>query len=162
MRVTPAWAISPIQGKRYKGLSIKPIYITTELSRIGNWSTKVKLLNLNHEGDEVTAIVKVGLKMTIDGVTTSYQMIGSSKNVDPGDAAKGAVTDCLSKLASYFGVCQDVWSNRRTIPPTLLAGSPEYKRVEQELKDGKITMDYVFDTYWGDASVFSNLNKINS
>lgn len=160
MKTTPAWAISPIQGKRYKGLSIKPIYITTELSRIGNWSTKVKLLNLNHEGDEVTAIVKVGLKMTIDGVTTSYQMIGSSKNVDPGDAAKGAVTDCLSKLASYFGVCQDVWSNRRTIPPTLLAGSPDYKRVEQELKDGNITMDYVFDTYWGDASVFSNLNKI--
>lgn len=160
MRITPAWAISPIQGKRYKGLSIKPIYITTELSRIGNWSTKVKLLNLNHEGDEVTAIVKVGLKMTIDGVTTSYQMIGSSKNVDPGDAAKGAVTDCLSKLASYFGVCQDVWSNRRTIPPTLLAGSPEYKRVEQDLKDRKITMDDVYNTYWGDASVFSNLNKV--
>lgn len=159
MTVTPAWAISPIQGKRYKGLSIKPIYITTELSKIGNWSTKVKLLNLNQEGDEVTAIVKVRLTMITD-VTTSYEMIGSSKNVDPGDAAKGAVTDCLSKLASYFGVCQDVWSNRRTIPPTLLAGSPEYKKVEQELKDGKITMDYVFDTYWGDASVFSNLNKI--
>ena len=46
-----------------------------------------------------------------------YECIASSTNSDPGDAAKGATTDAITKIASWIGIGIDVYKGKHGAAP---------------------------------------------
>jgi len=139
-----------------KGLSsIKVIYITERLNQVfgpGSWQTRVELIETNKwtqntkagDRDMYTGLVKT--TFDIPAYEIHYECIASSNNDDEGDAIKGAISDCISKIASWMGIGADVYkgkgndkqtspipdaSNLGTCPK---CGSP---LVEQTTKSGK-------------------------
>jgi hypothetical protein len=114
----PAEAVSKHPTKGYLS-TIKVIYITERLNEVfgfGAWSIKTDMVGsiIKDEikkGDKVrieyTALLKT--TFTIPEYEIYYEVIASSTNDDMGDAAKGAVTDAISKIASWIGIGQDVY-----------------------------------------------------
>jgi len=120
----PKEAVKPHPTRQ--GLStIKAIYVTerfNEVFGIGAWSikteiipittginvfTQVKITSAGRERTEFTVMCKTILEVAEYGIY--YECVASSTNDDMGDAAKGATTDAMTKIASYIGIGMDVF-----------------------------------------------------
>jgi len=114
---------------RMAGLStIKGIFVTERLNQVfgvGAWSVKTELsspittvhttTNAGRERTEYTAIAKT--IFTIPTYEIYYECIASSTNSDPGDAAKGATTDAITKIASWIGIGIDIYKGKHGATP---------------------------------------------
>lgn len=102
-----------------KGLSaINPIYVTERLNAVfgvGAWQTSATLIKAEPKGEkQFTALVQT--EFTIPDYGIRHNIIASSTNNDLGDAAKGAVTDAITKVASWFGIGSHIWKNQPVVP----------------------------------------------
>ena len=109
------------------GLStIKGIFVTERLNQVfgvGGWVVKTDLsspiatvhttTNAGRERIEYTAVAKT--IFTVPAHDIYYECIASSTNSDPGDAAKGATTDAITKIASWIGIGIDVYKGRHPV-----------------------------------------------
>src|SRR4051812_9974974 len=112
----PAEAIAPHPTKTYLS-SIKAIYVTERLNDvfgIGAWQIRTDSVERSEGG---TVVVKAIL--TIPEYSVHYESFGGndnggekSKNFDLGDAYKGAVTDAITKIASYMEIGIDVFKGK--------------------------------------------------
>jgi hypothetical protein len=113
----PAESIAPYPGKPYLS-TIKAIYITERLNKVfgvGRWV-------LEHQSvdalDPEFALVRGELKLLdYPDLKITPQYGGhktQGKNTDPADGFKSAVTDCLSKCASYLEIGIDVFKGKQT------------------------------------------------
>ena len=114
---------------RMAGLStIKGIFVTERLNQVfgvGAWVVKTDLsapittvhttTNAGRERIEYTAVAKT--IFTIPAHDIYYECIASSTNSDPGDAAKGATTDAITKIASWIGIGIDVYKGKHGAAP---------------------------------------------
>lgn len=123
-RPLPPNAVKPHPTKTYLS-HIKAIYVTERLNEvfgIGGWKIKTKLVPINgndviitkhqrrnggSEYEEYT--VSCYTELTVPEYDIYYDCIASSTNDDIGDAAKGATTDAINKIASYMGIGADVY-----------------------------------------------------
>ncbi len=124
----PPEAITP--HPRIAGLSaIKGIFVSERLNQVfgvGAWVVKTDLsseitsaitvTNAGRERIEYTAIAKT--IFTVPAHEIYYECIASSTNGDPGDAAKGATTDAITKIASWIGIGMDVYKGKHLTPIT--------------------------------------------
>ncbi len=115
-RPLPNEAISQHPTKPYLS-SIKSIYITERLNEafgIGSWTVKSKIIDENEGAPVVYVTLKVpqyGIKLSQYGGNDNGGT--TSKNYDLGDAYKGAMTDGISKIASYLGIGADVFKGKQ-------------------------------------------------
>lgn len=114
---------------RMAGLStIKGIFVTERLNEVfgvGAWVVKTDLsspistvhttTNAGRERIEYTAVAKT--IFTVPAHEIYYECIASSTNSDPGDAAKGATTDAITKIASWIGIGIDVYKGKHGAAP---------------------------------------------
>jgi hypothetical protein len=114
---------------RMAGLStIKGIFVTERLNQVfgvGAWVVKTDLsspittvhttTNAGRERIEYTAVAKT--IFTVPAHDIHYECIASSTNSDPGDAAKGATTDAITKIASWIGIGIDVYKGKHGAAP---------------------------------------------
>ena len=114
---------------RMAGLStIKGIFVTERLNQVfgvGAWVVKTDLsspittvhttTNAGRERIEYTAVAKT--IFTVSAHDIYYECIASSTNSDPGDAAKGATTDAITKIASWIGIGIDVYKGKHGAAP---------------------------------------------
>ena len=112
---------------RMAGLStIKGIFVTERLNQVfgvGAWVVKTDLSSPitsaiattrdGRERLEYTAVAKT--IFTVPAHDIYYECIASSTNSDPGDAAKGATTDAITKIASWIGIGIDVYKGRHPV-----------------------------------------------
>jgi hypothetical protein len=109
--------------------TIKGIFVTERLNQVfgvGAWVVKTDLLSpitsatrttkFGKERTEYTAVLKT--VFTIPEYDIYYECIASSMNDDPGDAAKGATTDAITKIASWIGIGIDVYKGKHGAAPT--------------------------------------------
>jgi hypothetical protein len=107
--------------------TIKGIFVTERLNQVfgvGAWAVKTDLLSpitsatrttkFGKERTEYTAVLKT--VFTIPEYDIYYECIASSMNDDPGDAAKGATTDAITKIASWIGIGIDVYKGKHGAP----------------------------------------------
>ena len=107
--------------------TIKGIFVTERLNEVfgvGEWMVKTELLapisvitkttSSGRERTEYTALSKTILQ--IQSVGIYYECIASSTNDDMGDAAKGATTDAITKIASWIGIGIDVYKGKHGAP----------------------------------------------
>ena len=108
--------------------TIKGIFVTERLNEVfgvGEWIVKTKLLapisvivkttSSGRERTEYTALSKTILEIPSAGIY--YECIASSTNDDMGDAAKGATTDAITKIASWIGIGIDVYKGKHGAAP---------------------------------------------
>ena len=114
---------------RMAGLStIKGIFVTERLNQVfgvGAWVVKTDLsapitsaiatTRDGRERIEYTAVAKT--IFTVPAHDIYYECIASSTNSDPGDAAKGATTDAITKIASWIGIGIDVYKGKHGAAP---------------------------------------------
>lgn len=112
---------------RMAGLStIKGIFVTERLNQVfgvGAWVVKTDLsapitsaIATTRDGRErleYTAVAKT--IFTVPAHDIYYECIASSTNSDPGDAAKGATTDAITKIASWIGIGIDVYKGKHPV-----------------------------------------------
>lgn len=122
--------------------TIKAIYIVERLNNvfgIGGWGFDHEIVS-----DEPDYVVVCGAISIIDSETqkvkmqTLFQYGGHKKkdvNTEPADGYKSAVTDCLSKCASYLEIGIDVFKGKHT------AGSkaPKTAKKETSEKDNELS-----------------------
>lgn len=118
----PAEAVTQHPTKTFLS-SIKSIYVTERLNEVfgvGAWRTKTEKIA---EGNGGMIVVKVSLSIPEYGI--EYESFGGnnnggegSKNFDLGDAYKGAVTDAITKIASWMGIGADVFKGKQTATRT--------------------------------------------
>jgi hypothetical protein len=122
----PPEAIAPHPTKDNLS-TIKGIFVTERLNQVfgvGAWSVKTDLLSpitsatrttkFGKERTEYTAVLKT--VFTIPEYDIYYECIASSMNDDPGDAAKGATTDAITKISSWIGIGIDVYKGKHGAP----------------------------------------------
>ena len=122
----PVEAISPHPTKPNLS-TIKGIFVTERLNQVfgvGEWTVKTELLapvstivkttSSGRERTEYTALSKTILEVYNYGIY--YECIASSTNDDPGDAAKGATTDAITKISSWIGIGIDVYKGKHGAP----------------------------------------------
>ena len=111
------------------GLStIKGIFVTERLNQVfgvGAWVVKTDLSSPitsaiattrdGRERLEYTAVAKT--IFTVPAHDIYYECIASSTNSDPGDSAKGATTDAITKIASWIGIGIDVYKGKHGAAP---------------------------------------------
>jgi hypothetical protein len=108
--------------------TIKGIFVTERLNEVfnvGEWMVKTELLapisvitkttSSGRERTEYTALSKTILEVPSVGIY--YECIASSTNDDMGDAAKGATTDAITKIASWIGIGIDIYKNKHGAAP---------------------------------------------
>jgi len=108
--------------------TIKGIFVTERLNQVfgvGAWVVKtdlsspitsaIRTTKFGKERTEYTAVVKT--IFTIPAHDIYYECIASSMNDDPGDAAKGATTDAITKIASWIGIGIDVYKGKHGAAP---------------------------------------------
>ena len=114
---------------RMAGLStIKGIFVTERLNQVfgvGAWGVRTDLsapitsaiatTRDGRERIEYTAVAKT--IFTVPAHDIYYECIASSTNSDPGDAAKGATTDAITKIASWIGIGIDVYKGKHGAAP---------------------------------------------
>jgi hypothetical protein len=123
----PPEAIAPHPTKDNLS-TIKGIFVTERLNQVfgvGAWVVKTDLLSpitsatrttkFGKERTEYTAVLKT--VFTIPAHDIYYECIASSMNDDPGDAAKGATTDAITKIASWIGIGIDVYKGKHGAAP---------------------------------------------
>lgn len=105
--------------------TIKGIWITERLNEVfgpGAWKNKSDLIGniarevrvipakqnkAAYERIEYTAVIKTIFEVPEYGIY--YECIAGSTNDDAGDAAKGGITDCITKICSWMGIGADVY-----------------------------------------------------
>ena len=110
----PSEALKPHPSKSYL-TTIKPIYVTDRLNDVfglEGWTNEVEVVSIKEIGKRWWIVAKVTL---ICGKIRREQY-GGNDNPDFGDAFKGAVTDGLTKCASYIGVGADVYKGKTITP----------------------------------------------
>ena len=110
----PSEALKPHPSKSYL-TTIKPIYVTDRLNDVfglEGWTNEVEVVSIKEIGKRWWVVAKVTL---ICGKIRREQY-GGNDNQDFGDAFKGAVTDGLTKCASYIGVGADVYKGKTKTP----------------------------------------------
>ena len=103
----PPEAIKPHPTKDYLS-SVKAIFVIERLNEVfgmGGWTYRTRVI----ESDPSTAMVVIKVVLTIPAYGIRLEQYGGSDNKDRGDAYKGAVTDAISKIASYLGIAIDVY-----------------------------------------------------
>lgn len=102
--------------------AINQIYIIERLNRvfgIGSWQLRDELLSPIMENSkqgtkgvykDYTSLVKVTL--TIPEYNIHMECIAGSTNKDEGDSAKGGITDCITKIASWLGIGHEVYKGQ--------------------------------------------------
>ena len=125
----PAEAVTQHPTKTFLS-SIKSIYVTERLNHVfgvGAWRTKTEKIA---EGNGGMIVVKVSLSIPEYGI--EYECFGGnnnggegSKNFDLGDAYKGAVTDAITKIASWMGIGADVFKGKQTATKTPAQTKPQ-------------------------------------
>jgi hypothetical protein len=121
-------AVSPIATKPHLS-SIKPIYVTERLNSVfglGAWQVRVELVTpvsseqkTSSKGrlyTEFTSLVKVIFTIPTYGVY--YECIAGSTNEDEGDAVKGGISDCITKIGSWLEIGIDVYKGNGNKPQT--------------------------------------------
>jgi hypothetical protein len=151
---------------RMAGLStIKGIFVTERLNQVfgvGAWVVKTDLsapiatvhttTNAGRERIEYTAVAKT--IFTVPAHDIYYECIASSTNSDPGDAAKGATTDAITKIASWIGIGIDVYKGKHGAAPKpananlldlndKLGLSPSYWVAVDELTTATLKADFL-------------------
>ena len=124
----PAEAVTQHPTKTFLS-SIKSIYVTERLNEVfgvGAWRTKTEKIA---EGNGGMIVVKVSLSIPEYGI--EYESFGGnnnggegSKNFDLGDAYKGAVTDAITKIASWMGIGADVFKGKQTATKAAAPSQP--------------------------------------
>ena len=117
-RPLPAEAI---KEKNAKGLnSLNPIFITERLNEAFGycqWALLTEELGNDEysqktsKGERQMWRAKVKTRITLPN-GTSYECIATSDNDDEGNAYKGAITDCITKICSWLGIGAHVWKNQ--------------------------------------------------
>lgn len=121
----PPEAIRPHPTKEYLS-SVKAIFVIERLNEvfgIGGWTYRSEVIENpgptqvpdRRQGAAPGAmkdkagmiVVRVVFRVAAFGIR--LEQFGGSDNEDRGDAYKGAVTDALSKIASYLGIAIDVY-----------------------------------------------------
>jgi hypothetical protein len=112
----PKEAISQHPTKTYLS-SIKSIFVTERLNQvfgIGSWKDEITIIK------EEKGMVIVNVRMTIPEYGIELCSFGgndnggeNSKNFDLGDAYKGAVTDAITKIASWLEIGKDVYKSKK-------------------------------------------------
>lgn len=164
-RKIPQWALSDRPGAG-KLTSIKSIYITETLNEmfgIGGWTVQCELIPINgntfiqtKKGD--LSFYTVMMKVIFQTNDIHYECIASADNTDLGDAAKGAISDCLSKIGSWIGIAAAVYRGE-TIYETLNASHPDWKTIKEDLKEKKITLEEIKEKYKLDAASITMLTR---
>jgi hypothetical protein len=133
-------AVSPIATKPHLS-SIKPIYVTERLNSVfglGAWQVRVELVTpvsseqkTSSKGrlyTEFTSLVKVIFTIPTYGVY--YECIAGSTNEDEGDAVKGGISDCITKIGSWLEIGIDVYKgNGNKSQPEPLKKLDDLKKV---------------------------------
>lgn len=124
-RPLPAEAVKPHPSKTFLS-TIKIPYVTEVLNEVfgvGGWQIRTDLV----EAGAKMVVVKTTL--TVDEYGIHYECYGGNDNPDRGDAYKGAVTDAMTKIASWMGIGADVFKGRhdeaRAIADILAATTKE-------------------------------------
>ncbi len=118
----PPEALKPHPTKDYLS-SVKAIYVIERLNQvfgIGAWTYSTEVIEQSQprlvpdpkkagEMKEKPGMIVVRVVLTVSEFEISLEQFGGSDNEDRGDAYKGAVTDALSKIASYLGIAMDVY-----------------------------------------------------
>lgn len=124
-RPLPAEAVKPHPSKTFLS-TIKIPYVTEVLNEVfgvGGWQIRTELV----EAGAKMVVVKTTL--TADEYGIHYECYGGNDNPDRGDAYKGAVTDAMTKIASWMGIGADVFKGRhdeaRAIADLLAATTKE-------------------------------------
>lgn len=124
-RPLPAEAVKPHSSKTFLS-TIKIPYVTEVLNEVfgvGGWQIRTELV----EAGAKMVVVKTTL--TADEYGIHYECYGGNDNPDRGDAYKGAVTDAMTKIASWMGIGADVFKGRheeaRAIADILAATTKE-------------------------------------
>lgn len=108
-------ALSCDSSRGFDLTSVKAQYVKERMNEVFgflNWT-------LTGEYQEVSGgVLYLGkLTVTVDGVSNTQEGVGYSANKkNMGDTFKGAQTDCLSKVASTFGVANEVFKGN-VAPP---------------------------------------------
>lgn len=106
----PAEAISQHPTKTYLS-SIKAIYVVERLNDvfgIGQWQQRNEVISDDSKMKTVHSWID------INEYNIHLDNFGGNDNSDEGDAFKGAVTDALTKMASYLGIGMDVYKGLAT------------------------------------------------
>lgn len=131
----PPEAITKHPTKTYLS-SIKSIYVTERLNDvfgIGSWQNAIGVVEVK----EGMVVVKVKLtipKYNIELVQFGGNDNGGAKNpsFDLGDAYKGAVTDAITKIASYLEIGIDVFKGKSGVsqsPQAPQGSTQQFKKV---------------------------------
>lgn len=115
----PSEAISQHPTKTFLS-TIKAIYVTERLNDvfgIGGWNVEHKIMSDSEDYVTVEGRIIYGLDEDKERFlrATPYQYGGHKKtgtNTEPADGYKSAVTDCISKCASYLEIGIDVFKGK--------------------------------------------------
>jgi hypothetical protein len=132
----PLKAISKHPTKSYLS-SIKSVYVTERLNEIfgyDGWEiTEVQPIS---QGENGMVVLSVTMKFHFENRTITKICIAGndnggskSKNFDLGDAYKGAITDAITKIASWMDIGFDVFAGK--------AGKPGYTVPQEKIKANK-------------------------
>lgn len=112
-RPLPAEAVKPHPTKKFLS-TIKIPYVTevfNEVFGVGQWQIRTE--SVEAPADSKMVVVKTTFCVEEYGI--HYECYGGNDNPDRGDAYKGAVTDAMTKIASWMGVGADVFKGRHEI-----------------------------------------------
>jgi hypothetical protein len=141
----PSEAISQHPTKKFLS-SIKSIYVTERLNDVfgvGAWQVKTEVI------EKIDLMVVVKVTLLIPEFDVHIEQFGGndnggrdregqiSKNFDLGDAYKGAVTDAITKIASYLGVGLSVFQGKATKADGSTPNNSYSKTFISSLKTGK-------------------------
>lgn len=142
--------------------SIKPIYITERLNDVfGVNGWHMAIMPVEEENnyikpglpqDNPEVMFKVYFWVPEFGIRR--EIVASSSNRDVGDAAKGAVSDCLSKIGSMLGIGHQVYKGLHGTGPKLDAlnpSHPDWAKVKQQAANKEVTLEELQKIYTVDS-----------
>lgn len=148
-------AISSDKSGAYSSTGYTWQYIADAVNEVfDGWRYDVLNINVTDKGKSTYAEAHLQLDIIFDGErVTRGQTVGSSSNINQGDAQKGAITDALKKSLSLFSIGNkafrgelDPEKNKSAAPPKATAKKPnpgppaKNARPEDEQK-GKLIME---------------------
>ena len=171
----PAEAIKPHPTKDYLS-SVKAIYVIERLNEvfgIGGWTYRTSVTEQGTPtlvpDDRKPGVMKEKPGMIVMHVVFQVpaygirlEQYGGSDNPDRGDAYKGAVTDALSKCASYLGIAMDVYKGggptKQNPRGIAVAPRPKYTPAQVKVVTAKLArqpaaalVEQIPETYYEDA-----------
>ena len=92
--------------------SIKPIAISMRFNKVfgyGKWKIKVNSCEVKPHKREGWHYATASITFTVPEYNIEYDCVAGSANKDEGDAAKGAISDCMGKIASWIGIGWEIY-----------------------------------------------------